>query len=35
MYRPLPSELTIKNSKIEGLGLFATVKINKNSYKFR
>ena len=32
MYRPLPSELTIKNSKIEGLGLFATVKINKNSF---
>ena len=32
MYRPLPNELTIKNSKIEGLGLFATVKIKKNSY---
>ena len=32
MYRPLPKELTIKNSKIEGLGLFATVKIKKNSY---
>ncbi len=32
MYRPLPDELTIKNSKIEGLGLFATVKIKKNSY---
>ena len=32
MYRPLPSELTIKNSKIEGLGLFATVKIKKNSF---
>ena len=32
MYRPLPIELTIKNSKIEGLGLFATVKINKNSF---
>ena len=32
MYRPLPVELTIKNSKIEGLGLFATVKIKKNSY---
>ena len=29
MYRPLPDELTIKNSKIEGLGLFATVKIKK------
>mgnify|MGYP007000230623 len=24
MYRPLPDELTIKNSPIEGLGLFAT-----------
>lgn len=23
-YRPLPDDLTIKNSKIEGLGLFAT-----------
>tara|TARA_B100002052_G_scaffold46953_1_gene39817 strand:+ start:87 stop:500 length:414 start_codon:yes stop_codon:yes gene_type:complete len=32
MYRPLPDELTIKNSKIEGLGLFATVKIKKNSF---
>tara|TARA_B100000965_G_scaffold233214_1_gene195287 strand:+ start:1993 stop:2406 length:414 start_codon:yes stop_codon:yes gene_type:complete len=32
MYRPLPSELTIKHSKIEGLGLFATVKIMKNSF---
>ena len=32
MYRPLPNELTIKNSKIEGLGLFATIKINKNSF---
>ena len=32
MYRPLPSELTIKHSKIEGLGLFATVKIKKNSF---
>tara|TARA_Y100001954_G_scaffold206839_1_gene229846 strand:- start:335 stop:748 length:414 start_codon:yes stop_codon:yes gene_type:complete len=32
MYRPLPKELTIKNSKIEGLGLFATAKIKKNSY---
>ena len=32
MYRPLPKELTIKNSKIEGLGLFATVKIKKNSF---
>ena len=24
MYRPLPKQLTIKNSPIEGLGLFAT-----------
>lgn len=32
MYRPLPNELTIKDSKIEGLGLFATVKIKKNSF---
>ena len=32
MYRPLPEGLTIKNSKIEGLGLFATVKIKKNSF---
>ncbi len=32
MYRPLPKELTIKNSPIEGLGLFALEKIKKNSY---
>ena len=32
MYRPLPKELTIKNSPIEGLGLFATEDIKKNSY---
>ena len=32
MYRPLPSELTSKHSKIEGLGLFATIKIKKNSF---
>ena len=32
MYRPLPDELTINSSKIEGLGLFATVKIKKNSF---
>ena len=31
MYRPLPNELTIKNSEIEGLGLFTNAKINKNS----
>ena len=28
-YRPLPDYLTIKKSKIEGLGLFATQKIDK------
>lgn len=27
MYRPLPSNVTIKESSIEGLGLFATKKI--------
>tara|TARA_Y100001970_G_scaffold290372_1_gene423895 strand:+ start:1757 stop:2197 length:441 start_codon:yes stop_codon:yes gene_type:complete len=32
MYRPLPDGLTIKNSPIEGLGLFATVKIKKNTF---
>tara|TARA_Y100001970_G_scaffold50498_1_gene63896 strand:- start:2999 stop:3412 length:414 start_codon:yes stop_codon:yes gene_type:complete len=32
MYRPLPNELTIKNSEIEGLGLFTNAKINKNSF---
>ena len=32
MYRPLPKELTINNSPIEGLGLFALEKIKKNSY---
>ncbi len=30
-YRPLPDCLTIKSSKIEGLGLFATVDIEKNT----
>jgi len=29
-YRPLPSNLTIKNSGIEGLGLFATDNLSKN-----
>jgi len=29
MYRPLPECLTIKNSKIEGLGLFAVIDIPK------
>ena len=32
MYRPLPKELTIKNSAIEGLGLFATEDIKKDSF---
>ena len=30
MYRPLPNELTIKSSPIEGLGLFATKEIKAN-----
>ena len=30
-YRPLPDCLTIKSSKIEGLGLFATTDIEKNT----
>ena len=32
MYRPLPDGLTIKNSPIEGLGLFATIDIKPNSF---
>ena len=32
MYRPLPNGLTIKNSPIEGLGLFSTIDIKKNSF---
>ena len=32
MYRPLPKQLTIKNSPIEGLGLFATQDIKSNSF---
>ena len=32
MYRPLPDGLTIKNSPIEGLGLFSTVEIKKNTF---
>ena len=32
MYRPLPNGLTIKNSPIEGLGLFATKNIKANSF---
>lgn len=30
-YRPLPNTLTIKESDIEGLGLFATKDIKKNT----
>ena len=30
MYKPLPSYLTIKNSEIEGLGLFATDDLDKD-----
>ena len=32
MYRPLPDGLTIKNSPIEGLGLFTNVGIKKNTF---
>ncbi len=32
MYRPLPDVLTIKNSPIDGLGLFATKAIKANSF---
>ena len=32
MYRPLPDGLTIKNSPIEGFGLFATKDIKSNSF---
>ena len=32
MYKPLPKGFTIKKSPIEGLGLFATENINKNSF---
>ena len=32
MYRPLPKNLTIKESKIDGLGLFSLTKIQKNSF---
>ena len=32
MYRPLPKELTIKNSPIEGLGLYATENIKADSF---
>lgn len=30
-YKPLPSYLTIKNSKIEGLGLFTMTSISKDT----
>ena len=32
MYKPLPNQLTIKKSPIEGLGLFATEDIKKNAF---
>ena len=32
MYRPLPKQLTIKNSPIEGLGLYAVEDIKKNLF---
>jgi len=32
MYKPLPKQLTIKNSAIEGLGIFATEDIKKNTF---
>jgi len=32
MYRPLPDGLTIKNSPIEGLGLFTNIDIKKNIF---
>ena len=32
MYRPLPVNLTIQVSKIDGLGLFTKTKIQKNSF---
>ena len=31
MYKPLPDSLTIKESNIEGLGLFATCSISKGT----
>ena len=31
MYRPLPPEVTIKKSPIEGVGLVATCEIQKNT----
>ena len=32
MYRPLPDKITIRNSNIEGLGLFSKVKIKNKSF---
>ena len=32
MYKPLPSSVTIKQSNIEGLGLFAIQKLNAESF---
>ena len=32
MYKPLPKQLTIKKSPIDGLGLYATESIKKNSF---
>ncbi len=32
MYKPLPKQLTIKKSPIDGLGLYAVENIKKNSY---
>tara|TARA_B100001123_G_C15177243_1_gene973835 strand:- start:821 stop:1249 length:429 start_codon:yes stop_codon:yes gene_type:complete len=32
MYKPLPHQLTIKKSPIEGLGLYATLDINSNCF---
>ena len=30
-YRPLPKEVTVKRSKVEGLGLFSTMPIEKGT----
>ena len=32
MYKPLPKQLTIKKSPIDGLGLYATENIKKDSF---
>ena len=31
MYKPLPNYLTVRNSRIEGLGLFATQEIKQST----